>query len=123
MTVKQAHETSDQVEKKLREANSKIVDVTVHMESASDQISRELIELETGIKWYIEHVAKGFPEIKDVQRIAIRKIGDSLHVVFQCHFDSNITIEQAHEISTKLEKAIKSIYPNIVRIDIHEEPS
>lgn len=123
ITVRQAHEISAQVERKLREANPKITEITVHVESASDEVSRELEDVETGVKWYIEHVAKGFPEIKDVQGIAIRRIDSSLHVVLQCYFDSNISIEQAHQVSNKLEKAIKSVYPNIERIDVHEEPA
>jgi len=32
-------------------------------------------------------------------------------------------MKQAHEISSNLEKAIKSAYPNIDRIDVHEEPA
>lgn len=123
MTVKEAHETADQVEKKLREANPKISEITVHVETASDQILRELTDGEVGMKWYIEHVARSFPEVKDVQRIEIRKIGDSLHLEFKCYFDPNISIQQAHIVSINIEKAIKSVYPNIERIDIHQEPS
>jgi len=32
-------------------------------------------------------------------------------------------MKKAHEISSKLENAIRSAYPNIVRIDVHEEPA
>jgi divalent metal cation (Fe/Co/Zn/Cd) transporter len=123
MTVKEAHETADQVEKKLKEANQKISGITVHVETASDQVLSELTDAETGMKWYIEHVARSFPEIKDVQGIEIRRVGNSLHLELRCYFDSNINIQQAHVISINLEKAIKSVYPNIERIDIHEEPS
>jgi divalent metal cation (Fe/Co/Zn/Cd) transporter len=32
-------------------------------------------------------------------------------------------MKQAHEISIKLENVIKSAYPEVSRIDIHEEPA
>lgn len=122
MTVKQAHDISDQVERRLREANPNISEITVHMESASDLICRELTGVETELKWYIEHAAMSFPAVKAVHGIKIRKIGDTLHVVLQCHFNPDITMKQAHEITEKLESSIKSVYPNIDRIDVHEEP-
>jgi divalent metal cation (Fe/Co/Zn/Cd) transporter len=31
-------------------------------------------------------------------------------------------LEKAHEISNEIEKAVRREYPNITRIDIHEEP-
>jgi divalent metal cation (Fe/Co/Zn/Cd) transporter len=123
MTVQQAHEVADQVEKKVKAADPNISEVTVHMESASDLISRELIGVESDVKSYIEHVAQSFPEIKRVHGIRIRKVGDSFHLVLRCHFDLNISMQKAHEISNKLESAIKSSYPNIARIDVHEEPA
>jgi divalent metal cation (Fe/Co/Zn/Cd) transporter len=123
MTVKQAHDVSHQVEKKIKTARLNISEVTVHVESALEKISRELSGVETEIEPYIEDVAKRFPEIKCVHGIRIRKIGNSLHVVFRCHFDPNINMKKAHEISSKLESTIKSAYPNITRIDVHEEPA
>jgi len=123
MTVKQAHDVSEQVESKLRAANPNIAEVTVHMETASERIYRELTGVETDLESYIEHVAERFPEIKRVHGIEVRKVGDSLHVVLRCYFDPNINMKKAHEISNSLEREIRSAYPQIARIDVHEEPA
>jgi divalent metal cation (Fe/Co/Zn/Cd) transporter len=123
MTVKQAHEVSEQVEKEIKTANPKISEITVHMESASERISRELAGGETELESYIVHVAKRFPKIKQVHGIEVRKIDDVLHVVLRCHFDPNINMKKAHEISNSLEREIRSAYPRIARIDVHEEPA
>jgi divalent metal cation (Fe/Co/Zn/Cd) transporter len=122
MTVKQAHDVADRVEKRIKAINSDVAGVTVHLESASDLISRELTGLETELEAYIEDAAKRFPEIKCVNEIKIRKFGDVIHVVLNCRFDSKLTIKEAHEISSRLESDIKKAYPKIARIDIHEEP-
>jgi divalent metal cation (Fe/Co/Zn/Cd) transporter len=66
--------------------------------------------------------AKHFPEIKDVRGIIISRVGDKVHVVLKCYFDPSLSMEQTHMISDKLEESIKSAYPDIDRIDIHEEP-
>jgi divalent metal cation (Fe/Co/Zn/Cd) transporter len=123
MTVKQAHEISEQVERKIKTANSDVSEITVHIESASDRISRELAGVETELGSYVEHLAEQLPEIKDVCGVKIRRFGNIMHLVLKCRFDPNLSIEMAHEVSSKLEKAIRSAYPNITRIDIHEEPA
>jgi divalent metal cation (Fe/Co/Zn/Cd) transporter len=123
MTVKQAHDVADEFERKLKATINDVKDVTVHLESTSDLISRELKGVETDMESYIEHVAERFPEIKRVHGIEVRKVGDSLHVVLRCHFDPNINMKKAHEISSSLEAEIRRAYPRIARIDVHEEPA
>jgi divalent metal cation (Fe/Co/Zn/Cd) transporter len=123
MTVKQAHDVADDIERKIKAADLDISDVTVHIESASDRISRELAGVETELESFIEDLAKSFPEIKNVYGIKIRKFGDVTHIALQCQFDPKLTINKAHEIAGKLEKEIKTAYPKIERIDIHEEPA
>jgi divalent metal cation (Fe/Co/Zn/Cd) transporter len=123
MTVKQAHHVADQVEKKIKAANPNVSEVTVHIESASDLISRELAGIETELESYVQDVAKRFPEIKEVHEIRVRRFDDTTHLVLHCTFDSKLSIKKAHELSNQVESAIKKAYPNVARIDIHEEPA
>lgn len=123
MTVKQAHDVADHVEAQIKSANSDIFDVTVHIETASERVSREMAGVETELELYVAHIGENFPEIKSVSAIRVRRVGDSIHLVLQCRFDPNLSIERAHAVSSKLEKEIRSAYPNITRIDIHEEPA
>jgi divalent metal cation (Fe/Co/Zn/Cd) transporter len=123
MTVKQAHDVSDQIENKLRSAKLNISEITIHVESASDMITRELKGNGTELKWYVEHAVKRFPEIKAIHGVRIRRVGDKKHLVLSCHFDPGITVEHAHEVSDKLENIIKGAYPDVERIDVHEEPA
>jgi divalent metal cation (Fe/Co/Zn/Cd) transporter len=122
ITIKQAHDISEEVERRIRALNLGFEDVTVHIESASDRISREMIGVDAELELYIEHVAKRFPEVKKVHDIEVRRIGGNLHLVLHCHFDPEISLEKAHEISNEIEKAVRSEYPSVTRIDIHEEP-
>jgi divalent metal cation (Fe/Co/Zn/Cd) transporter len=122
-TVKAAHEIADQVEGELKKADHTIAGITVHTESASDIVSKESVQATSDIEPYILDTAKGFPEIKGVQGIMIRRAGASLHIaITKCYFRPDITMEQAHAICNKIEKAIRTAYPNVERIDIHEEP-
>ena len=123
ISLKEAHEIADQVERDLKKANPRIAGITVHTESASDIMSKESIQVTSDIEPYIVDTAKGFPEIKGIQGITIRRAGAGLHIAIEkCYFKPDITMEQAHVICNKLEKAIRTAYPNVDRIDIHEEP-
>jgi len=121
MDMKQAHEISDKIERGLRAANPSISEITIHMESASDRMSKELNEGDTELVWYIKHVAKHYNEIRNVSGIKIRRVASGRHVVFRCRFDPNMRMKEAYEITTGLQNAIKSAYPDIERIDIQEE--
>jgi len=123
ITVKQAHEIANQVERRLKAADPNISEVTVHMESASDLITRELEGRGTELKWYIEHAARRFPEIKAVHGVRIRRSGINLYASLRCRFDPNMSIKQAHEISQKLEQIVKSAYPMVYKIEVREEPA
>jgi divalent metal cation (Fe/Co/Zn/Cd) transporter len=122
MTVMQAHQVADKVEKKVKAVSPNISDVTIHIESASERVSREQAGFETELESYVAHVAERFPEIKDICNIKVRRVADATHLVLECRFDPNLSIEKAHEISSRLEKEIKNAYPEITRIDVHEEP-
>ncbi len=123
MTVKQAHEVSEQAETKIRTAIPNVSEITVHMESASERLSRELTGFNTEMESFIQHVAERFLEVKYIHGIEIRRVGDDFHVVLNCHFEPEIAINRAHEISISIEREIKSAYPRITKIDIHEEPA
>jgi divalent metal cation (Fe/Co/Zn/Cd) transporter len=122
MTVKDAHAVSDQIEKQLRAARPDISEVTVHIDSALDQVSRELEGNENELRWYIEHVTKRFVEIKAVHGVKMRRIKGKIHLVLRCHFEPDTSIEHAHEISSRLENVIRNAFPDVIRIDIHQEP-
>jgi divalent metal cation (Fe/Co/Zn/Cd) transporter len=122
ITVKKARGIAIEVEKKIKTADPNISEVTVHMESASDVLARELEGRGTELKWYIEHVAKRFPEIKTVHGVKIRRNGNALNVVLECGFAPGMSIKHAHEISGKLESTIRTAYPTVRQLEIQEEP-
>jgi divalent metal cation (Fe/Co/Zn/Cd) transporter len=123
MTVREAHDVAERVEGRVRAVKPEISGVTVHIESASNRISRELAGVETELESYVEHVARQFPEIKSVSGIRLRRAGKGVHLTLQCRFAPELGIGKAHEVSSRLEKALRTAYPRITRIDVHEEPA
>ncbi len=122
ISVKTAHEIVKEVEKNIKAGDPNVSEVTVHVESATDVLSRELEGRGSELRWYIEHVAKRFPEIKAVHGVKIRRDRSGVNVVLQCGFAPGMSVKHAHEISSKLESTIRSAYPNVSELEIQEVP-
>lgn len=123
MTLKQAYDTALEAEARIREAIPELSIVHVHVESASDNITNELMQVDPEIKWYVEHVAKRMRLVKGVNGVKVYRVGGQLHVIFNCLFAPNISTQQACEVARKIEDAIRKAYPNIKRIDIVKKPA
>ena len=122
MTVKQAHDVSSRIEKKIRASDARISEVVIHEESIPELISSEHSGHGTEIRWYVEHVVKRFPDISLVRPTTIRQVDDRYHVIIRAVFRPGTRIENASEVTSRLDAAIRAGYPAIYRVDIAEEP-
>jgi cation diffusion facilitator family transporter len=61
------------------------------------------------------------PEVKDVHDIRIRSSGSTIFVDMNIHVSPELTVEDAHNISHKVEEEIKKRFSNC-EIHIHQEP-
>lgn len=122
ISVGQAHEVAARIKRKLEAANPRIFEVVIHEETVSDLTSTERSGHGTELWWYIEHVAKRFPEIKLRSPPTIRQLGNNqLHVIIRAAFNPDLSVENANQIASRLDAAIKRGFPAIVRVDITEE--
>ncbi len=124
MSVAQAREVAARIERRLKAASPTISEVVIHEETVSDLTSNERSGHGAELRWYIEHAAARFPEIRLASPPIIRQIGDrQLHVIIRAVFRPDLSIERAALIASKLEVAIRQGFPAILRVDITEEPA
>ncbi len=123
MSVAQAHEVAKRIEKRIKAASPAISEVVIHEETVSDLTSSERSGHGAELRWYIEHTAARFPEVKLASPPIIRQVCDhQLHVIIRAAFRPELSIEKAALIASKLEVAIRQGFPAILRVDISEEP-
>ncbi len=122
MTVKEVNEVSKRIESKLKAINPRIMEVLIHEESVSDLLQSEESRAGTEIIWYLKHVAKRYPEIREVDRIFTRRVGDKINVSLRCKFDPSLTIERADRIVGEFQREVQKGLPEIAHIDLHAEP-
>lgn len=70
----------------------------------------------------IEELALGVPGVRNIHELKTRRSG--IDVLIEAHIlvDPSLTIVQAHEISTNVEKALESNFGYHTQINIHVEP-
>lgn len=123
MSVGQAHDVVARIERKIKAANPTISEVVTHEETVSDLTSNERSGHGTELRWFIEHVAKRFPEIRLTSPPIIRRLGaHQLHVIVRAGFSPDLSLEKANQIASRLDAAIRQGFREIVRVDITEEP-
>jgi len=74
-----------------------------------------------GLHERVEEIVREIIEVKQFHDIKIRESGPNKFVDLNIHVDKNMTINQAHEISHLVEKAISSKIKN-VKVMVHAEP-
>jgi len=74
-----------------------------------------------GLHERVEAIVKDVLEVKQFHDIKVRESGPYKFVDINIHVDKNMTIDHAHEISHRVEKAINSKIKN-VKVMVHVEP-
>lgn len=74
-----------------------------------------------GIREDISRIVAGITEVKNFHDLKVRESGPYKFVDLNIHVENNLSISEAHEISHKVEKAIKENISNI-QVTIHIEP-
>ena len=121
LSGQEAADLETRLEKKLKEADPRISEVVIHHTTLSQLVSNEQTGEGTEVRWYVEHVAKSFPEVKQVRPPMIRKFGDQLEVALRVTLIPSTGTEKATEIASRLGTAIKKGYPAIARAEVVEE--
>jgi cation diffusion facilitator family transporter len=74
-----------------------------------------------GLNESINQIIKSIPEVKGYHSIRIREAGSKKFIELNIHVDNNLTIDEAHHISHKVEDAIEKEIENS-EVMVHTEP-
>lgn len=74
-----------------------------------------------GVTESIDKIMKEIPEVKNYHDIRVREAGAKKFIELNIHVDKNLTIDEAHEISHKVEDEIEKQFVNS-KVMVHTEP-
>ncbi len=119
LSVEEAHDIADQIEKNMYSSIIQLDHVTVHVEPAGEIAAVEIGETE--LKTIISKVTDGFAENLRVDKVLSYLAGGKRYINMDCCFTKQITIAEAHELASRIEKEVKERFTDSI-VTVHIEP-
>ena len=110
--VGQGHEAADRVEAAVHDALPGS-DVVVHVEP-EDQ--------DAAIRERAHAAALGVPQVREVHNVSVLDVGGRTEVSLHLKLPGHLTLEDAHEAATEVERAIVEHVPEVDAVQTHLEP-
>ncbi|MCX8175721.1 MAG: hypothetical protein N3E48_00630, partial [Candidatus Bathyarchaeota archaeon] len=121
LSLHEAHELAEKIEGKLTEKLVNIGNVTVHIEPFDTKPQRGPVVDEGEIRQVIRKTAESFQQMFTVKRIVTYVVGGKRYINIDCCFTSQISIEEAHNVASKIENGIKRKFTETI-VTVHVEP-
>ncbi len=115
-----AHEIADSVERRIQEGLPEIDHVTIHLEpyvTVPEVFHTDSMDAEEKIRGLVSQ----YGEIRGVTRVITLNFENMLKIEIDCSFDGTLAIEKVHDVTSEIERKIKSQFKNAL-ITIHPEP-
>jgi len=114
-----AHEIAEEVERRLIKEVSGIGSVTVHIEPLQERIKGYEIDNKEVIQ-SIREIVEMNRFVKEVTEVKIYGDGKKEYAVVRCILKNNLTVEEAHNVTTEIERKIVEKYQKL-NVTLHIE--
>ena len=110
--VGQGHAAADAVEAAVQRALPES-DIVVHVEPETR---------EEALGERASAAALGVPRVREVHNVRVVNLGDANEVSLHLKLPGDLTLEQAHDVASQVERAIEDELPEVVSVLTHLEP-
>jgi len=124
LSLRQAHELADQIERDLRADMPEIAHINTHIESRGTSLGdgRIVTTRENRLVQRIKAMTDEITGRASCHDVMLRRRDGQLSVSLHCTFDETMSIIQVHDITSRIEARLKSEIPSLERVIIHAEP-
>ena len=119
LSVEQAHTIAEKIEKQVHTGIKQLEHVTVHVEPEGEVPGTEVGESE--LKAIISKVTNGLSSSFRLDKVLTYVAGGKRYINLDCCFTKQITIAEAHDLASRIEKEVKERFTNGV-VTVHIEP-
>lgn len=122
LSIQEAHEIAEKIEKKINEGISEVENVTVHIEPFNAKVRKVSEVDENEIRRVVHKTLEDFPQALRCKRI-VTYVADKKHYInVDCSFTNEISVEEAHKIASIIERNVRRQLVDTV-VTVHTEPS
>jgi divalent metal cation (Fe/Co/Zn/Cd) transporter len=121
LSVREAHDLASTFEETVK-AQIGVAEVNTHIETREPEIpdapTEELPQMEDRIRMIVSH----YPEVSGCHSVQVRTIDGKVSANLHCELGGEKTIEEAHQITTRIENALMAELKDLRYVTIHVEP-
>ena len=88
---------------------------------AIDELLERSLPVPTVVE--IENIMYETPGVRGLHHLRTRRIGNNIAIEVHLKMDGNLTLTQAHEIASEVERRIRARFGQETHIGIHMEPA
>jgi cation diffusion facilitator family transporter len=123
LSLRQAHERVSLLEERARAEIPHLVELTTHIEPQGQLIQAPDPGLaEAQVAQLVQQAANDMLDAEACHRVQVRHNEAGWTVSMHCYLPGEISLTQAHQISTRLEIQLLEKVPELERVIIHTEP-
>lgn len=125
LSLNDAHALVDRLEQVVLERRPELASVHSHIELANTEIlpsARVSTGLQQRIRTAITHAAEAIPDLSNPHGIQIRQVEGKLFISLEAWVAGELSMADAHELSTQFQEAIRAAVPNVSEVLVHLEP-
>jgi cation diffusion facilitator family transporter len=122
LSVEEAHNIAENVEKKLRAEIPNVENVTVHAEPDVPKLSQRFAAEEEQVRRFVKQIVRRYPDIRRLNRIVTYAGENRMFINIDCSVDKSLPVEVVHDTESHVEAEIRRKFKDAV-VTIHVEPS
>jgi len=123
LTLQDAHNISERIEKEIKRLVPRVLSVTLHMETALiEGTANDITEDSQDIVQGVEEIILTSAPSAECSKVIVRQENDGLSLLIECKVDGSIPLAISHDISDNIEKKIKEAFSTVTYVFIHIEP-
>lgn len=125
LTIKEAHDLATDFEEAIRAEIDRDLEINSHIEPLKQEAILSSNVSAAEMKRVLAVIAatdEDVPEINEIHRILVRKIGEKYFVSLHCRAPGDLLIETVHHAASRFEYLMRDKMPDIKRVVIHVEP-
>jgi cation diffusion facilitator family transporter len=125
LTLAAAHALVDQLEQTIQERLPEIKSIHTHLEPANVEVlpsAHVSSGLQQRIAQSVRQAAATIPHLQVPHNLQVRQVEGKLFITLDALVDGNLSLTEAHDLSTQLQDAIRATVPNVGEALVHLEP-
>jgi len=124
ISLDDAHRVSDRMENLIREQVPNVASIFLHLEPMkSDIVAMDITSDQSKLLASVKKTIEVRIKVQDCHNMVLRQDSSGITLLLDARVDGTMSLSDSHDIAEQIERLVKEVYSDIVRVIVHIEPS